>query len=192
MTVREANSNDLAEILRLYLYLHEENVPEDSEQLQFAWRNIISDKNHHLIVCEVDNRIVSSCVCVIIPNLTRNIRPYAFVENVVTRGGLTPPCAAKNSKNGGTLHENSSCLQQQEREHRSHRARRPRRAGGQRGLFRRARRQSRRRPLFRRLVDGQGDVLRGNCRLHPHAGPRRHRLLRDRRRRLARLLSHPF
>ena len=46
----------------------------------------MNDANHHLIVCEVDGKIVAACVCVIIPNLTRNVRPYAFVENVVTHG----------------------------------------------------------------------------------------------------------
>ena len=84
--VREANKKDLNEILQLYLYLHEESVPEDSEHLRNTWESIVNDKNHHLIVCEVDGKIVASCVCVIIPNLTRNIRPYAFVENVVTHG----------------------------------------------------------------------------------------------------------
>lgn len=44
----------------------------------------LEDESHHLIVTIIDNKIVSSCVCVIIPDLTRNVRPYAFVENVVT------------------------------------------------------------------------------------------------------------
>lgn len=86
MTIREANKSDLAEMLQLYLHLHEERVPEDTEHLRKTWENMINDINHHLIVCEVDDRIVASCVCVIIPNLTRNVRPYAFVENVVTHG----------------------------------------------------------------------------------------------------------
>lgn len=82
--IREAKVDDLKEILELYLFLHETEVPEESEQLKQTWKKIITDKDHHLIVCEIDGRIVSSCVCVIIPNLTRNVRPYAFVENVVT------------------------------------------------------------------------------------------------------------
>lgn len=82
--IREANEKDLNEILQLYLFLHETSVPKESEQLKGTWNLIVNDKNHHLIVCEVDGKIVASCVCVVIPNLTRNVRPYAFVENVVT------------------------------------------------------------------------------------------------------------
>lgn len=82
--IREARKEDLNKILELYLSLHETKIPEESEQLNSTWENIITDKNHHLIVCEIDGQIVSSCICVIIPNLTRNVRPYAFVENVVT------------------------------------------------------------------------------------------------------------
>ena len=84
VVVRESKEEDLTEILYLYLYLHEKSVPEESEQLRSTWENIMNDNNHHLIVCEVDGKIVASCVCVVIPNLTRNVRPYAFVENVVT------------------------------------------------------------------------------------------------------------
>lgn len=84
--VREAVQEDLQGILALYLFLHEKEIPEDSDQLRATWKQIMEDKNHHLIVCEVNGKIVSSCVCVVIPNLTRNIRPYAFVENVVTHG----------------------------------------------------------------------------------------------------------
>lgn len=82
--VREIQENELNELLTLYLDLHEREVPEMTETLKNTWDNIIHDENHHIIVNESDGRIVSSCVCVIIPNLTRGIRPYAFVENVVT------------------------------------------------------------------------------------------------------------
>ncbi len=82
--VREAVKEDLDELLNLYLFLHEKNIPENSEHLENTWKTIIEDVNHHIVVNEINGKIVSSCVCVIIPNLTRNIRPYALVENVVT------------------------------------------------------------------------------------------------------------
>lgn len=82
--IREAKQEDLDAILELYLFLHEDTIPEKNNHLEETWEQIIGDPNHHLIVCEVAGKIVSSCVCVIIPNLTRNVRPYAFVENVVT------------------------------------------------------------------------------------------------------------
>lgn len=82
--VREIKKYELNTLLELYLYLHEESIPKMTEHLQQTWETIINDKNHHIIVKEINGKIVSSCVCVIIPNLTRNIRPYAFIENVVT------------------------------------------------------------------------------------------------------------
>ena len=84
--VREAYEQDLQDILHLYLHLHEDHIPEDSEHLRMTWSQILHDSNHHLIVNEIEGKIVSSCVCVIIPNLTRGVRPYAFIENVVTDG----------------------------------------------------------------------------------------------------------
>ena len=82
--VREIYKSELNELLELYLHLHEDEIPEMTEHLKNTWDTIINDQNHHIIVKEIDGKIVSSCVCVIIPNLTRNIRPYAFIENVVT------------------------------------------------------------------------------------------------------------
>nr|WP_310786738.1 GNAT family N-acetyltransferase [Fusobacterium nucleatum] len=85
--VREAVKEDLDELLNLYLFLHEKNIPENSDYLENTWKTIIEDVNHHIVVKEINGKIVSSCVCIIVPNLTRNIRPYALIENVVTNEG---------------------------------------------------------------------------------------------------------
>lgn len=82
--IREVCEKDLLPLLELYMYLHEDNIPAENEHLRSAWQTILSDENHHIILNEIDGKIVSSCVCVIIPNLTRNVRPYALIENVVT------------------------------------------------------------------------------------------------------------
>lgn len=95
--IREVTSNDLQGLLSLYTQLHDNPMPEETEDLHKLWRRILNDSTHHIIVAEEDGRIVSSCVCVIIPNLTHNQQPYAFVENVITdeayRGkGLATAC----------------------------------------------------------------------------------------------------
>ena len=86
ITIREImdDERELNELLELYLFLHESSVPEMSEHLIGTWRTIMENKNYHIVVCEADGKIVSSCVCVVVPNLTRNVRPYALIENVVT------------------------------------------------------------------------------------------------------------
>lgn len=84
MTVREIRANELHALLELYLHLHETEIPDNTEYLESTWQTITEDENHHIFVAEENGQLVSSCVCVIIPNLTRGVRPYAFIENVVT------------------------------------------------------------------------------------------------------------
>lgn len=95
--IREIQKEDFIGLMELYMQLHDNPMPEQSEEVMAKWNRIIEDKDHHIIVAEEDGKIVSSCVCVIIPNLTHRQQPYAFVENVITderyRGrGLATKC----------------------------------------------------------------------------------------------------
>lgn len=95
--IREINEGDFEGLMKLYMQLHDNPMPEKTDEIMTLWRSILDDANHHIIVAEDDGKIVSSCVCVIIPNLTRGQRPYAFVENVITdenyrKQGLATAC----------------------------------------------------------------------------------------------------
>lgn len=82
--IREASFDDLNGLLELYLHLHEICIPEDNENLRITWNKILNNEDYHIVVCEEEGVIVSSCTCVIVPNLTRSASPYALIENVVT------------------------------------------------------------------------------------------------------------
>ena len=95
--IREIQNNDFEGLMKLYMQLHDNSMPEMTKELMEKWNRILEDKDHHIVVAEENGNIVSSCVCVIIPNLTHGQRPYAFIENVITdenyRGkGLATGC----------------------------------------------------------------------------------------------------
>lgn len=83
--VREIKYGELKELLELYKHLNPDN-PELTvdERIEEIWQEIMEDPGHFCLVIEEDGLIVSSCILVIIKNLTRNARPYALIENVVT------------------------------------------------------------------------------------------------------------
>lgn len=95
--IREITETDFDQLMTLYMQLHDNPFPERDKRVMDIWNSILQDRNHHIIVAEEDGTIVSSCVCVIIPNLTRGQRPYAFIENVITdekyrKRGLATAC----------------------------------------------------------------------------------------------------
>ncbi len=95
--IREVRETDFDGLMTLYMQLHQNPMPERTPEISALWRRILEDKDHHIIVAEEDGKIVASCVCVIIPNLTHNQQPYAFVENVITderyrKHGLATAC----------------------------------------------------------------------------------------------------
>ncbi|CDM69357.1 N-Acyltransferase GCN5 [Clostridium bornimense] len=82
--IREINDSELSSLLELYTELGDNDMPKKDESLNFIWGSIISNKNYHIVVAKENNKIVSTCTVIIIPNLTHNQRPYALIENVVT------------------------------------------------------------------------------------------------------------
>lgn len=86
MEISEIKETELGPLLALYAHLKNENAPAPAAA-QKALQEILSSKNHHLIVCREGGSLISSCALTIIPNLTRGARPYALIENVVTHTG---------------------------------------------------------------------------------------------------------
>ena len=85
MKIREAVFNDLTALGELLAELQPSDVPPEKDALLRVWNEILADGHYHVLLLEEEGRVVSSLCLIVIPNLTRGPRPYALIENVVTR-----------------------------------------------------------------------------------------------------------
>ena len=85
MEIRELNENDLESLIQLYEQLDPSNGNVTMELTREIWRKEIAPNEKIKYFGAVDKgKVVSTCYCMIIPNLTCLGRAICFVENVVT------------------------------------------------------------------------------------------------------------
>lgn len=91
--IRPARQADLPGILALYRHLNPDDPIPEAAKAGAVWSSLLGAQLVTVLVAEIADALVASCTLVIVPNLTRNARPYGLIENVVThqdhrRGGL--------------------------------------------------------------------------------------------------------
>jgi GNAT superfamily N-acetyltransferase len=85
MEFRELNEGDLESLIKLYEQLDGSNGDFTVEAARSVWKSEIEgNKNIKYFGAIEDGKVVSTCFCLIIPNLTRLGSSACFVENVVT------------------------------------------------------------------------------------------------------------
>lgn len=85
MELRELHENDLESLIKLYEQLDGTNGEFTAEDARKIWKAEIEGNRKIKYFGAVENRkVISTCYCLIIPNLTRLGSSIAFVENVVT------------------------------------------------------------------------------------------------------------
>lgn len=86
MNVRAAGEKDLESVLALYAHLFPEESYDDARAYRDEWVRMMELAGFHtVLIAEEEGAAVSSCCLTVVPNLTRRCRPYAIIENMITR-----------------------------------------------------------------------------------------------------------
>lgn len=83
IAIRKAGIEHLPSILALYAQLNPDDLRPDADMAAETWRRILGSDLITVHIVERGGVAIASCVIVIVPNLTRNLRPFALIENVV-------------------------------------------------------------------------------------------------------------
>lgn len=85
--VRAATVADLPAMLALYRHLNPADPDPDPDEAARAWAALIGSALATVFVAEANGALLASCTLAVVPNITRDARPYALIENVVTHAG---------------------------------------------------------------------------------------------------------
>jgi len=84
MDIRELNFRDLNQVLELFEYLNPDDPILESDSIEHVWETTVSSGLITYYGVLVENKLISTCQAVVVPNFTRNGRPYCVIENVIT------------------------------------------------------------------------------------------------------------
>lgn len=84
MEYRIAKKDDLQRLLVLYKQLNPEEELVDLEKASSIWDATEKTDATRYFIAVDDTRIVSTCNVTLVPNLTRNGKSFAIIENVIT------------------------------------------------------------------------------------------------------------
>ncbi len=93
--IRVATEKDLPGILALFKQLQPADPVLTESRAKAAFRGIMSRSAFRVLGDVEGDKVVAACYINIIPNLTRNASPYAFIENVVVDEALRRPGRGK-------------------------------------------------------------------------------------------------
>jgi len=81
---RIAGERDLGPMLDLFRHASVSRHVEPLSKAEQIWRQTVAREGLYVFVSEAEARIVSTCMLITVPNLLRDGRQHAFIENVAT------------------------------------------------------------------------------------------------------------
>jgi GNAT superfamily N-acetyltransferase len=87
LDIRDAQPDDLPQLQALYLHLSPDDAICPADEAAAILQQFLRYPGCAILIGEVGDILAASCTLVVIPNLTRDGRPYGLIENVVTHVG---------------------------------------------------------------------------------------------------------
>lgn len=83
-TIRDAEEGDLTGVLALYRELRPADPVLSRAVAREVFTTLLGRSDLYLMVCEIEDRLVATCMLVVVPNLANGARPFGLIEHVVT------------------------------------------------------------------------------------------------------------